>query len=349
VNNLHIKIPDIKVNPKGEGRGKFLKHGVKLPSRKEKYFEIKVEGKNPIPVFIRDLDEPGPFLDSGKREIIFPNKAVENYVYIPPSNRPLFMIGGSNQESNYRYSKKYEKAISKLITHYNLLTKLGRMHIVAIHEALHDELLFYELDPEERNIIEDMLMPFLIHRIYGGKKGYHIYNNFKITYSPLIFAFVEMFKPKNKPVPLFCFNVFNTKNGPPKFNNSKGIIKPCKIWPLKKLHAPLTVAWGVFEEIYPEEKKRFFEFTSAHKQYFKGSELLPGTSIKLYEILNQTPFSFSMLLDGWLSEKQYVSRNKKLIKLYNHMLEIGPKIEKGEEFDFNLKLVTDLKNPEVFN
>jgi hypothetical protein len=118
---------------------------------------------------------------------------------------------------------------------------------------------------------------------------------------------------------------------------------------LKKLHAPLTVAWAAFEEIHPKEKKRFIEFTSPHKRYFKGTELLPGKSIKLNEIMNQTPFSFSILLDRWLSEKQYSSRNKKLTKLYNHILEIGPKIEKGEKFDFNLEFVTMLKNPDRFN
>jgi hypothetical protein len=63
---------------------------------------------------------------------------------MPPNNRLLFLIAGSNQESKVRYSKKYELEISNLLTHYILLTKLSRMHIVSIHEALHNEHLFYE-------------------------------------------------------------------------------------------------------------------------------------------------------------------------------------------------------------
>jgi hypothetical protein len=65
-----------------------------------------------------------------------------------------------------------------------------------------------------------MLIPFIIHRIYGGKKGYHRYSDFKITYNPSVFAFIETFRPNNKPGPLFCFQVFNPKTGPPKFSNS---------------------------------------------------------------------------------------------------------------------------------
>jgi hypothetical protein len=345
---LRIKIPDIKVIPKGEGGGKFLKFGGDLPPRDEKYFDIRVDGKDSIPVFIREIDEPGPLLDGAKREIIFPYKAVKNYIFLPPTNRPLVMIAGPDNESKDRYSRIFELEISKLITHYILLAKLGRMHIVSIHEALHSELLLYELG-QERNLVEDMFMPFLIYRIYKGKRGYHSYNEFKVFYDPLVFAFIEMFRPNKRTVAIFPILAFFPEKGSPKFNNSKAIMKPSKIMPLKTLRAPLVCAWAAFEKMHPDLAKRFFEFTSPNFKSFHAIKFGSDTTEKVNEIINQQPFNFSILLDGWLKENEHKQRNEAFLALHNHCFEIGPKIERGEEFEFNLELVTALKHPELFS